>query len=440
MDVMNQKFLSGFTATLLMVLLGILPSYADQSGASSEATDAGAAAKVSIPEPFSNQEASTRSSDLEASSPDTDRSQSDAQPADAQPADAQRANLQPPNSQPQEAVKVGEYQSQQQASPDETITLIHSHELAGRQAVTLYVRNLPVLTFLGAAIAADNAYPPASPAVASSATPKTSAASASSLPIDTAPPDTKVASIQNRTLPNTQVGSQSNPQPNSQANAADAQSEAGATDPHDPLWRATAIAARLNQLHRDNVDASTITVAWDEQQHCYMIKAGKESLVQMTADTILPNTTENPAEDALQATNLIRRQVGNAPPLQSVTGGPEARAPQSGTQVALGPVRLSVSGMASWYGPGFDGASSASGEVFNQNALTAAHRDLPFGTQVRVTNMDNGMSVVVRINDRGPYSGDRIIDLSRGAAAVIGLVQSGVAPVKLEVLDSTAAR
>ncbi|MBD3883197.1 septal ring lytic transglycosylase RlpA family protein [Phormidium tenue FACHB-886] len=153
----------------------------------------------------------------------------------------------------------------------------------------------------------------------------------------------------------------------------------------------------------------------------------------MTADTILPNTTQDPSEDALHATNLIRRQVGNAPPIESVVGEPQAAA-----EISLGSVRLSISGWASWYGPGFDGNYSASGEVFNQNALTAAHPDLPFGTQVRVTNMDNGESVVVRINDRGPYAGDRIIDLSRGAAAVIGLVQSGVAPVKLEVLGSTA--
>jgi rare lipoprotein A len=430
MDVMNQKFLSGFTATLLMVLLGVLPSYADPVGASSEATDAGAAAKVSAPEPSLNQEASTQSSDLvsspQASSPGTANSQPDRIQSTARPA----------NAQPQEAVKVGEYQSPQQASPDETITIIHSHELAGRHAATLYVRNIPVLTFLGTPTAdGDSAAAPAAPG---STAPKVSA---SNTPIDTAPPgtnspDTKVASIQNRTLPS----SQANPQANLQANAASAQPEADATDPHDPMWRATAIAARLNQLHRDNVDASTITAVWDEQQHCYMIKAGKDSLVQMTADTILPNTTQNPAEDALQATNLIRRQVGNAPPLQSVTGAPSERSPQSGAQISLGSVRLSVSGMASWYGPGFDGASSASGETFNQNALTAAHRDLPFGTQVRVTNMDNGISVVVRINDRGPYSGDRIIDLSRGAAAVIGLVQSGVAPVKLEVLDTTASR
>ncbi|MFM7427285.1 MAG: septal ring lytic transglycosylase RlpA family protein, partial [Elainella sp.] len=102
-------------------------------------------------------------------------------------------------------------------------------------------------------------------------------------------------------------------------------------------------------------------------------------------------------------------------------------------------VSLRISGYASWYGPGFDGNYSASGEVFNQNALTAAHPSLPFGTQVRVTNVDNGESVVVRINDRGPYAHNRVIDLSAGAARVIGLIQSGVAPVSLEVLNSAQA-
>jgi rare lipoprotein A len=423
MDVMNQKFLSGFAVTLLMASLGVLPGYAEQSG-SPEAADADSAVKVSTSETAPAQETSTRSADLRGSS------------------SADRA--QPAVSQPQEAVKVGEYQSQQPASPDETITIIHAHELAGRRAATLYVRNIPVLTFLGEAVTAGDLAGTSASAPKVSDAPKVSNASASNQPISTAPPDTKVGSMQNRALPIAQTSVRSNlqpnaPAPNTLASAASAQPEADATDMHDPMWRATAIAARLNQLHHDNVDANTITAVWDEQHHCYLIKAGDEALVQMTADTILPKTTQNPAEDTLEATNLIRRQVGNAPPLQSVTGAPAA-ASQSGAQISLGPVRFSISGMASWYGPGFDGASSASGEVFNQNALTAAHRDLPFGTQVRVTNMDNGMSVVVRINDRGPYSGDRIIDLSRGAASVIGLVQSGVAPVKLEVLNSTASR
>lgn len=87
------------------------------------------------------------------------------------------------------------------------------------------------------------------------------------------------------------------------------------------------------------------------------------------------------------------------------------------------------SGRASWYGPGFHGRRTASGERFNTHALTAAHRTLPFGTRVRVRNARTGRSVVVRINDRGPYSHGRIIDLSRASASVLGI--SGVGSVTL---------
>jgi len=86
-------------------------------------------------------------------------------------------------------------------------------------------------------------------------------------------------------------------------------------------------------------------------------------------------------------------------------------------------------GAASWYGPGFQGRRTASGEIFNTHALTAAHRSLPFGTQVRVTNERTGRSVVVRINDRGPYAHGRIIDLSKAAAQAVGV--SGVGRVTL---------
>jgi rare lipoprotein A len=92
------------------------------------------------------------------------------------------------------------------------------------------------------------------------------------------------------------------------------------------------------------------------------------------------------------------------------------------------------SGEASWYGPGFFGNRTANGEVFRPGTLTAAHRTLPFGTKVRVTNLWNGRSAEVRINDRGPYHGNRIIDLAHGAAQQLGLTASGIAQVKLEVL------
>ncbi len=91
-------------------------------------------------------------------------------------------------------------------------------------------------------------------------------------------------------------------------------------------------------------------------------------------------------------------------------------------------------GKASWYGPGFAGRRTANGEVFDPGQLTAAHRELPFDTLVRVHNVQNGRSVVVRINDRGPFKGGRVIDLSRAAADAIGMVGAGVADVRLEVL------
>lgn len=96
---------------------------------------------------------------------------------------------------------------------------------------------------------------------------------------------------------------------------------------------------------------------------------------------------------------------------------------------------LAYSGEASWYGPGFYGNLTANGEVYRPGTMTAAHRYLPFGTRVRVTNLNNGRSAVVRINDRGPYVGGRVIDLSEGAASVLGVKSSGVAPVRLQVLD-----
>lgn len=88
-------------------------------------------------------------------------------------------------------------------------------------------------------------------------------------------------------------------------------------------------------------------------------------------------------------------------------------------------------GLASWYGEKFHGRRTASGERFDMNALTAAHPSLPFGSRVRVRNLRNGREVEVRINDRGPFTGGRVIDLSRAAAQVLGLVQAGVGPVVL---------
>lgn len=91
-------------------------------------------------------------------------------------------------------------------------------------------------------------------------------------------------------------------------------------------------------------------------------------------------------------------------------------------------------GTASWYGPGFHGRKAASGERFNQHDLTAAHRDLPMGTRARVINLRNGRTVDVEINDRGPYVGGRIIDVSKAAAERLDMKRAGTTPVRLEVI------
>lgn len=378
---MNHKILGGLTAaTLLVTMLGGVslsqiiqqPAVADETSEADVPTTASFAQEASTSTP-------THASTAEASIPE------------------------------QEAVKVGEYQSEESPEADVSIARIYAHELNGQQAATVYVRNIPVLTFLGS----DSVNLAAANQEANSGI--------------------KVASVQdNQETPNPDLQ-------NSQFVSADAKADdsaAASVNPNDPVWRATTIAARLNQLYRDSFDADALTAAWDGDRQRYEIRAGNEELVEIDNSTILPDSTQNPAEDTLQATNRLRRQISNAPPLNQISGDPRAQA----RRVSLGAVQTALTGLASWYGPGFNGNRSASGEVFNQEALTAAHPSLPFGTQVRVTNLDTGLSVVVRINDRGPYAHGRVIDLSAGAARVIGLMSSGVAPVNLQVMGVSTTR
>jgi len=95
-------------------------------------------------------------------------------------------------------------------------------------------------------------------------------------------------------------------------------------------------------------------------------------------------------------------------------------------------------GLASYYADRYHGRRTASGEVYSMHAMTAAHRTLPFGTEVRVTSLDTGKTIEVRITDRGPFVEGRIIDLSRRAAARLGMIDAGVAPVTVEVLGRAA--
>lgn len=91
-------------------------------------------------------------------------------------------------------------------------------------------------------------------------------------------------------------------------------------------------------------------------------------------------------------------------------------------------------GIASWYGPGFQGNHTANGEIYDMNGISAAHKTLPFGAVVRVVDLDTGRSIVVRINDRGPFIEGRIIDLSKGAAEKLGIVDKGIARVGLRIV------
>jgi rare lipoprotein A (peptidoglycan hydrolase) len=121
----------------------------------------------------------------------------------------------------------------------------------------------------------------------------------------------------------------------------------------------------------------------------------------------------------------------------------------AGTALGLASVQLTAHpsareqrGWASWYGPGFAGQPTASGERFSPLALTAAHRSWPLGTQARVTNVETGQQVEVTINDRGPFADPerRVIGLSRAAAQRIGLGRQGVGPVRVTILDATRPR
>ena len=96
-------------------------------------------------------------------------------------------------------------------------------------------------------------------------------------------------------------------------------------------------------------------------------------------------------------------------------------------------------GIASWYGPGFHGKATSSGEIYDQHAMTAAHRVLPLGTRVVVTNLENGRSVGVRVNDRGPFVDGRILDLSYAAATALGVVGPGTALVSIDPAGGAAA-
>jgi rare lipoprotein A len=276
-----------------------------------------------------------------------------------------------------DVAKVGEQQPQAEDPLEAVIARVEKHQRDGRNAATLYLRDTAVVTFLGT--------------------------------------EPTIAETQGVKVATTDADASFDLQP--------------AEDWRDPVLRAAMIAARINQLHQAGVKPDAIKVLWNQQRHSFMIQASEEHLLEMNPQTILPETTRDLAKDALKITNLLRQELGGASPLTQIEGRPQ---PQT---VAVGPIRMQIRGEASWYGSYFHGRPTANGERYNQDALTAAHKTLPFGTKVRVTNLNNGRSVILRINDRGPFIPGRIIDLSRAGAQAIGMIGSGIAPVRVDVLN-----
>jgi peptidoglycan lytic transglycosylase len=144
--------------------------------------------------------------------------------------------------------------------------------------------------------------------------------------------------------------------------------------------------------------------------------------------------TGNPSVDQPQ-THIFPREI---PPIATIPSSPETdEAPPLAKIPAPSQPSQVETGLASWYGRRFHGKLTASGEIFNQEKFTAAHRTFPWGSRVKVTNLANGKSVEVRINDRGPFGKGRIIDMSRAAARVLGMVGSGITTVRIEWLSDS---
>ena len=128
----------------------------------------------------------------------------------------------------------------------------------------------------------------------------------------------------------------------------------------------------------------------------------------------------------------------SAPMSPSIASKPDVvEVPSAAPTALVRPVRM---GQASWYGPGFSGKKTASGDVFDEEKFTAAHKTIPLGSRAKVTNLANGKTVEVEINDRGPFVPGRIIDLSQAAAQALGIVDRGTAKVQVDVLPDDGAQ
>ena len=180
--------------------------------------------------------------------------------------------------------------------------------------------------------------------------------------------------------------------------------------------------------------SALVLMALISSQGCAVISDAPEQTMATRGVAPAESQTVNPSTDDPQ-TNPLPREI---PPIDNVLPSPESEPAPPIAKLPTPPQPTVVEiGLGSWYGAKFHGKRTASGEVFNQEKFTAAHRTLPWGSRVKVTNLANGKSVEVRINDRGPFSNDRIIDVSRAAARALGIVEVGVTTVQVEWLSGS---
>jgi rare lipoprotein A (peptidoglycan hydrolase) len=211
-----------------------------------------------------------------------------------------------------------------------------------------------------------------------------------------------------------------------------------------PTERAEAAVQQLNQL---TPQALATLQPVQIGQRVYL-SAGEQTIAEVDLSTARQQGM-TPQHLALgwskQLKQALAPVLSTVAPLQSakkpltvktLTTVVDPAAATSTSAVGSKPGSVIANGKASWYGPGFHGRRAANGSIFNQFAMTAAHKTLPFGTLVRVVNKANGRFVVVKITDRGPFVGTRVIDLSRKAAESLGMLGSGVATVRLEKISS----
>ncbi|MGI6129468.1 MAG: septal ring lytic transglycosylase RlpA family protein [bacterium] len=187
---------------------------------------------------------------------------------------------------------------------------------------------------------------------------------------------------------------------------------------YTPWQRGELVMTRFKEALKTETNVSEIMPGFENGE--VVIRAGPKLLVTVDQGSAQANKTPAPYL-ALAWANNIRSSLGVNPLKQEEAWQTLSRG-------------RSVTARASWYGPRFHGRPTASGEIYDQNVYTAAHRTLPFGTLVLVSNPTTKKSVLVRINDRGPFIEGRSIDLSRAAARAIGMEQSGVADIQMAII------